>query len=314
MNELSNTNTAVANTNNMVVHSGLFHGDDALVAAMGKLLGLFVWRTNNPEEMVEAAYICDTGRRYDGVRFFDHHQGPTPTAGAVGCAYRNPDAVMAAAGLFWLAKGAEIVSKVVSGLSPEQTAEVVAKVDKAIIEPSDRHDNGEVSPAGETTLSQIVAVFNPLEMSPAAANEAFDGVVSNITLPLLAATIRREAQAVKDRLTVLSSPVEDKVLVLDKFVQWRETVVTQLTDVLFVVFPSARGGWNAQVVPKGLSTNEARLSFPVEWGGKVNAELASLADEPYEEGDSFFCHAGRFLIAAPTKEAVVRMCRKAMRL
>lgn len=66
-----------------------------------------------------------------------------------------------------------------------------------------------------------------------------------------------------------------------------------------MVFPSIRGGWNAQVVPKELGSREARLDFPSEW----------LENKP-ESLD--FIHQGLFIIATGDKDTAVKLCQLAI--
>ena len=68
---------------------------------------------------------------------------------------------------------------------------------------------------------------------------------------------------------------------------------------LFVVFPSLRGGWNAQVVPRTAGSREARLDFPAEW----------VENKP--EGLDFI-HKGLFLIATEDKNTAVKLCQLAI--
>lgn len=59
------------------VHSGRFHADDVLGVALAALeLGVVpdVVRTRDPAGFADADLVLDVGERFDGRRFFDHHQ------------------------------------------------------------------------------------------------------------------------------------------------------------------------------------------------------------------------------------------------
>lgn len=59
-------------------HSGPFHADESLAVYMLRLLPKFkdakVVRSRNPEDWEASDIVVDVGAKYDGVKFFDHHQ------------------------------------------------------------------------------------------------------------------------------------------------------------------------------------------------------------------------------------------------
>ena len=92
-----------------------------------------------------------------------------------------------------------------------------------------------------------------------------------------------------------------RILVMDKYVPVMEYLAT--TDYAFVVFPSPRGGFNAQVVPVSKNDQTAKVPFPQVWWG---AEECNLPEHVT------FCHASGFLLAADTEAAAIAACNTAL--
>lgn len=304
----------------LYVHAGKFHLDDVLCAAMGSILGFRVMRTLNKDICDDAGpsdVVCDFGFRYDGVRFFDHHQPTAPYAKQVGLTTRFPFARVAGAGLFWAAKGSEIIHVVDPRVPKECVQETIDSVDIALIAPSDRIDTNGADdiPPGICTLSSAIEMLNPTSQNVDDGDVAFNQA-TNFVSNILRSHIERTLNAIYGRKLVLNSPIVDgKIVVLDKYVPWKQTVLnnSKFDNCLYCVHPSNRGGWNAQCIPHKNGKGH-RKSFPMEWIGhrtdKEYAEAMGLADE-YLEGDNYYCHNGRWIISAPTKDLVIRACRNA---
>lgn len=62
----------------VVTHNGMFHADDVFAIALVKMMRLpgyrKVVRTRDPALMEGAEYVIDVGCKYDGEKYFDHHQ------------------------------------------------------------------------------------------------------------------------------------------------------------------------------------------------------------------------------------------------
>lgn len=308
----------------MYVHASKFHSDDCLVAAMGKILGFQVVRTDdrNIVNTIQADdVVCDTGRKYDGVRFFDHHQDGCPTAGDLGILSRNsPTLPMAAAGLFWFSYGTSIVRAIDPTCPMDCAKEIAYNLDRCAIAFSDAIDTGDgFVPFNVFSVPFVISAFNPCDGTPADFDNAFHYVVDNILVPFFRNFVIKTVKTYLSRAIVEASPiVNGNIIVLDKYVPWISTVThcSKFDGCLYTVYPSLRGGWSAQAIPlrdpeskdNGFQT---RKPFPEEWAGKNEMEMASAAGELYSRGDNFFCHKGRFIISAPSKEAAIRMCVKA---
>ena len=99
--------------------------------------------------------------------------------------------------------------------------------------------------------------------------------------------------------------MEDGVVILPRFAPWKSVLIP--SPARFVVYPSQRGGYSAQVVPADEETGGAKQPFPAAWAGQTPEALADMTGI----AGLRFCHNGRFLIAADTLEEAVRACRLA---
>lgn len=78
-------------------------------------------------------------------------------------------------------------------------------------------------------------------------------------------------QKAKELVESALAQTKDNIVILPKFAPWKMVLVP--SDAEFVVYPSLRGGYSAQVVPTGLDTKEAKCDFPEGWAGKTADEL-----------------------------------------
>ena len=100
----------------------------------------------------------------------------------------------------------------------------------------------------------------------------------------------------------------DKYIVLDKFLPYEETILNnpKANNILYVAYPSSRGGYAIKVVPKSIDDKTARKLFPEEWAGLENEELESVSGIK----DILFCHIGRFIVSCNTLESVYNILNK----
>jgi len=57
-------------------HNGIFHSDEIIaIALLNKVFEeTSIIRSRDPKELQEANILVDVGGKFDGVKFFDHHQ------------------------------------------------------------------------------------------------------------------------------------------------------------------------------------------------------------------------------------------------
>ena len=98
---------------------------------------------------------------------------------------------------------------------------------------------------------------------------------------------------------------KEKIVILPKGLPWKAVLIQK--DVLFVVYPSSRGGYNAQAVPVAIDSQQCKKLFPEEWRGK-----GSELDEITGLKGMIFCHSHGYLLAAQNMETAVEACKITM--
>lgn len=263
-----------------LTHGGKFHADDVFSAALLRLV--------RPDISILRRFSVPEG--FDGLVFdigggpFDHHQKDAQV--------RENGVPYAAFGLLWRELGADLLG--------EQEA---ARFDEAFVQPLDLDDN---TGCGHP-LAGVIGAFNPSWDSaedPDACFEeaaAFAGIILKKKLESSRSILRARA-LVEDAL----SRCENGIVQLPRFAPWKSVLIP--SEAQFVVYPSQRGGFSAQVVPADEETGAAKCPFPKSWAGQPAEELRRLTGI----GTLTFCHNGRFLISAGTREDALRACRQAM--
>ena len=282
---------------NGYTHGSIFHADDIFATALLEILvpGIQIARTNSVE-MVQAADKDDCAIVYDiGYGEYDHHQPDRATRPIEDGYFFDKDGRMAlipycSFGLLWRDYG-----KV---LCPHEKA--WKKVDRDLVLPIDKNDNG----VDHNLLTSAFAQFNPNwneDGSDAARYAAFAQAVEMAKTILNAYVSRANADVEAEESVKSSEVVDGKILVLDQYMPWNDIVINDMPEILFVVFPSNRGGYNVQTVPDAPGSFTGRKLFPKKWLGNPDASLGMT-----------FCHPGNFLLATETKEQAVNCAKLAV--
>lgn len=150
----------------IVVHDGIFHCDELVAVALWLLANpgtvAEVVRSRNPEVIEAADLVFDVGGKYDGVKYFDHHQKNVPT-------HKGTIIKYAAAGMVWEAVKDQIVKQYgisdCVGLASDRNniKTFVRRITENLILGIDACDNGQLNNTGtihQFTLSEIVKVMN----------------------------------------------------------------------------------------------------------------------------------------------------------
>lgn len=277
-----------------VTHGGEFHTDEVFATAVLWMAGMIhsVARVNSvPENLPKDAIVYDIGGIYDPAKGrFDHHQKNFYQR-------REEDSIlMSSAGLVWAEYGGLLC----------KSREVWEKVDSVLFRGIDAVDNGMAAFGECMTIASVIDMLNPnWDDENVDINEAFVKAV-NLALDILASTIARITSKVsaKSMMDEAIAKAEGKICVLDRFLPWTEYVAN--TDLLYVIFPSDRGGYMVQCVAQyedGKPTWTPRKSFPEEWRGLRDKELA----EKNGIAHSMFCHPLGFCGGAYTLPDAVAM-------
>ncbi len=273
--------------NNAMTHGGKFHADDVFSAALLKLI--------NPD--IKIIRVFEVPKDFDGIVFdigrgkFDHHQENAEV--------RENGVPYAAFGLLWREFGESIIG---AGCPPEQAAKEAARFDEKFIQPLDEDDNTGCG----SQLASVIGTFNPSWDSDEPSDECFAEVV-DLAIVILKKKIEgiMSMQRAKALVEAALADSKDNIVILPRFAPWKMILVP--SDAEFVVYPSQRGGYSAQVIPADFDTKEVKCYFPEEWAGKPEDELQKISGI----STLTFCHKGRFLISADNLEDVIKACKLA---
>ncbi|MCI8460789.1 MAG: MYG1 family protein [Bacilli bacterium] len=284
---------------NCITHSGTMHADDVFATAFLELyfgdVKLFRTTSVNFDEVDSNALVYDVGRRK-----FDHHQ--------VDALKRENGITYCSFGLLWKEFGKDFLKK----RNIEYIDEVFEGIDKDLIEGIDADDNG-IFPKIEAdykvkTTSSIVKLFNPSFNSDEDESEQFlkaEALAKMIFEEEILYINGKVIAAKKVECLLKNRNKEKKYLVLDEFLPYEETLlnVEDANNILFVAYPSNRGGYAIKTVPKSLEDRTARMDFPEEWAGLCNEELENVS----KINGLKFCHLGRFIVSCANKEVVYKV-------
>jgi len=270
--------------NNAMTHGGKFHADDVFSSALLKLI--------NPD--IQIIRTFEVPQDFDGIVFdigcgkFDHHQE--------GAKVRENGVPYAAFGLLWREFGESIIG---AGCPSEQAAKEAEHFDETFIEPLDEDDNTGCG----NQLAGVINTFNPSWDSDKSSDQCFIEAVDFAFVILKKkmdsiVSIYRAKELVETAL----ADAKDNIVLLPKFAPWRMVLVP--SDAEFVIYPSQRGGYSAQVIPADSDSKEPKYNFPEEWAGKPADELARISGIK----TLTFCHKGRFLISADSLEDIRKAC------
>jgi len=284
----------------LVTHDSTFHADDLFSTATLSILNngnIKVFRTRDPEIMKKGDYVYDVGGIYDpSINRFDHHQK--------GGAGLRPNGIpYASFGLVWKTYGEKICG----------SKEVANMIDEKLVQSIDANDNGinlfdvrgDVSPY---TIQDLLFCYRPSWKEKQDYDKAFMELV-----PIAVKIISREIIKTRDSLEASNivnkayEKAEDKrIVILDGHYPWGE-ILYQHKEVIYVV--SVKSGlWRVEAVRKEKYGFETRKPFPESWAGKRDDDLAEITGVK----DATFCHNGRFLAVAKSKEGAMELAQKAL--
>lgn len=247
-------------------HGGSFHADDVFTAAFLKIL--------NPNIKIERGFIVP--KDYDGFVFdigfgeFDHHSEPREE--------RENGIKYAAFGKVWRKYAPLYYSDF-----------VVSSVEKSFIMDLDNSDNT----GSYNSVSFIVNCFNPFwdeDSTKEKQDSQFNEIVFYAEV-FLRRIIDKYIHVEKgiDFVKEAKAKSQDGVVILEKYVPWDSVLTPEDTKV--VIFPSNRGGYNAQRL------ENSGFEFPMNWWGTHNFEDKAKG--------LTFCHASGFMCCFETKEDAI---------
>lgn len=299
------------------IHSKAFHLDDVLCASMAKLMGLQYLRTEIfPENFSENDIMADMGREYNPQRhIFDHHQSFIFPSNVKNSIRKNIKYPYASAGLIWHHYHNEIIYAIIK--NTEYNKRIFISIDKKIIRNSDCIDNGfELDKIKNYTLADAISAINPLyKNNDNINNHHFDYAVGFVST-ILRNEILKEFEKIKSESYLDSCKIINNgtCLEINEFHHWKDYICSnkRFKDILYVIFPSQRGGWRIQCVPKTPSSFLCRKNLPKNWRANIKIMQKDIGATENLNDSSWFCHLTGFLGGAPTKEMVIKIAEMAI--
>lgn len=280
-----------------ITHAGTMHADEVFATAFLDLYNkdIEVMRVSEIEKakIRKDAIVYDIGRGK-----YDHHQEDAKV--------RENGIKYSSLGLLFEEFGKDYLKQE----KIEDIDEVYIGMEKELIEAIDAIDNGVfpeiVAPYKVKTISEIIKLFNPSFGSNEKEEEQFIKAVE-VAKQIWQETLYSVIGKVKAKKIVLEKIKNEKkdYLELEEYLPYEETLLkTEEGDhLLFVMYPSNRGGYGIKTIKKSLEDKTDRMLFPESWAGLENKELEKVSNIK----DISFCHSGRFLVTCKTKEAAYQV-------
>ena len=290
-------NLAVANC---VTHSGTFHADEVFATCfLSKVLDEVRLIRLNDVKDVEGKLIYDIGWKE-----FDHHQEDARV--------RENKIKYSSFGLLFEQFGRDYLKK----LGIQDIDYAYSLFLKEFVYQIDAIDNGELPNIlvdyEVTTLSHVIELFNPTWKEHGDTDEYFDRVL-NIAMPIyerMESKILAKVSA-RDKVNQKIEESKSHILELDEHMPYVDFILEHPKgkDILFVIFPSNRGGYSIRTVPKQRNSFESRQDLLKEWGGKTEEELISLTGIK----TFYFCHPKLFCASTRTLEDARKVALMALK-
>jgi uncharacterized UPF0160 family protein len=289
----------------IATHNGSFHADDVFAVAALGLLGepVEVVRTRDRDALAQADVRVDVGFRDDAsTGDFDHHQREFDAVRENGVRY-------ASFGLVWREFGARVC---------DGDQEVADAVDATLVQAVDANDIGQqltqplIDGIRPMSVSSIIGGFNARwdeTLAPERERERFDAAVA-LAQGILAREVasaasgRRAERIVREAIAAAADP---RVVELPVNAPWKQALVPEAPDALFVIYPK-RQGFGLEAVPRELGSFDNRRDLPADWAGLQGADLVAATGVE----DALFCHAKRFLVVARSHAGIERLAELAL--
>ncbi len=288
-----------------VTHNGIFHTDDVFSAALLELVlarPIQLCRTRDEKIIAEGEYVFDVGGVYEPAKHrFDHHQ--------VGGAGKRENGIpYAAFGLLWKEYGRKLCG----------SDSVAQKIEEKLVMPIDAIDNGVsiskslVSDISAYEIDDVVNSFRPTWKEDESDMDLRFSFAAALAKNILEREIKKaqdaeEAQQFVDKFYQEAS--DKRIIIMDRKYPFQDTL-EKYPEPLYVVHPVAVDDtWRVYTMRRERNSFHNRKDLPVSWAGKRDGELAAVTGVP----DATFCHNGKFLAVAKSKEGALRLAGLAVK-
>jgi uncharacterized UPF0160 family protein len=286
----------------IVTHTGRFHADDIFACATLQILlgnNITITRTRDEKIIQEADYVFDVGGIHDpATKRFDHHQKGGAGARENGVPY-------AAFGLVWKEYGEAVAG----------SKEVAEKIDEILVQAIDAGDN-----AVETftaipgkpfpfLIQSAFGAFKPTWKEGDNTDTGFFTAVAFAKEILSREIIQTQDyfEAKKYIQDIYEKTADKRLIILDKRYPWEELLLPY-AEPLIVVVPTPAGTWKAETTLVSSKSFERRIKLPESWAGLRDQDLAIATGV----SDAVFCHNGRFIAVAKSKEGALALAKLAL--
>ncbi|CCE61289.1 hypothetical protein TPHA_0A02070 [Tetrapisispora phaffii CBS 4417] len=316
-------------------HSNSFHADEALAVYMLRLLPEYrdasVTRSRDPADWEASDIVVDVSGKYDGVKFFDHHQ--REFSETFNESYKTK---LSSAGLVFKHFGRDIISSVLTGnvnIKENELDILYDKVYKNFIEALDANDNGinnfdvdelkvkEKFIDKGITLPGVISNMNPDwndDCSAAKFDEMFF-VASKFIGDIFVRLVKRYGESWLPAKALVADAVSKrfqidpsgKIILFEQFCPWKEhlyAVEKELNienKIEFVLFKDSGNTWRVSTVPVSSTSFKFRRGLPEPLRGLRDEELSEKSGVP----DCVFIHAAGFIGGAKSKDSVLKLAK-----
>lgn len=296
----------------LVTHSGGFHADELLSSAILSRLypDAQIVRSRAPDWITPASdrIIYDVGGAYDAeAQIFDHHQRGAPL--------RDDGQPYSSFGLIWKHYGRAYLAAM--GLPADHIEAIHQGFDAKFVLPIDLMDNGALSPAtagplADLTLPSLLETLKPVfdNKEPGADDRGFQSALSIARMIVEAAIGQRAAKLRAETMVLeaIAATGEGRVLELPMGMPFRPAIVKAgANHLLFVIHPRDKD-WCITGIRKAEGSFEQRADLPAAWAGLSNGDLEAVCGVK----GATFCHNGRFIAAANSRNAILDMAEIAV--
>lgn len=289
---------------NAITHAGSFHADDVFATIfLSKLQDISLIRVNEIKETdkIDEKIVYDIG-----FGEFDHH-GENAKVRENGIKY-------SAFGLLFEKFGKEYLKQ----KRKENVEECYQAYLKEFVLQIDAIDNG-IFPKNPKdysilTLSGLIECFNKTWKEECSTDEAFLEAIK--IGEIIFNRIEKRILDKLDAKVFVEKGIEnskDSILILEEYMPFMDFILTsrneKAKEILFVIYPSNRGGYGIRTVNKELGNHENRMDFPEKWAGKSAEELIEMTGI----NTFHFCHVNRFLCSCDTLEDAISVSKQAIK-
>jgi uncharacterized UPF0160 family protein len=282
----------------LVTHNSRFHADDVFASAtlLLRYPGSKIIRSRDQKIIDDADIVYDVGNIYDPEQLrFDHHQKG-------GAGHRDNGIPYASFGLVWRHFGEEIAG----------SREVAERIDRKLVQPIDAMDNGmdiltpKMAGLYPYTFQTVTFSFGPTwkEAESQIDKNFFDLVAFAERI------LDREIVQAKDLVegekfvkAAYEKAADRRVIELDANYPWDEFLSTK-PEPLYVIRPVSQSpNWQVEAVRDDIHSYAMRKELPENWAGKRDDDFAATSGVP----DAHFCHNGRFMAVARSREGALKL-------